>query len=121
MDYDKILSHIGELSLWNLINLSLLWLPPMMGGIIVLQTSFSGLPGRYAFPDGLSILCAIHSVMPPSKFRCRMPCEEENATYCDPRFNESMIHPEVVQDFFSKADRSDISALRQEDAKKMAM
>ena len=43
MDYDKILSHMGELSRWNLINLSLLWLPPMMGGIIVLQTSFSGL------------------------------------------------------------------------------
>ena len=50
-----------------------------------------------------------------------MPCEEENATYCDPRFNESMIHPEVVQDFFSKADRSDISDLREEDTQKMAM
>ena len=43
MDYDKILAHFGELSRWNLINLALLWLPPIMGGIIVLQTSFSGL------------------------------------------------------------------------------
>ena len=80
MDYDRILSRIGELSRWNLINLALLWLPPMMGGIIVLQTSFS--------------------VLPPSKFRCRMPCEDESATYGDPRFNESMIHPEVIEDFF---------------------
>ena len=80
MDYDRILSHIGELSRWNLVNLALLWLPPMMGGIIVLQTSFS--------------------VLPPSKFRCRMPCEDESATYGDPRFNESMIHPEVLEDFF---------------------
>ena len=94
MDYDKILSHMGELSRWNLINLCLLWLPPMMGGIIVLQTSFSGLP---VYREELSItpLCNPSSVMPPSNFRCRMPCEDENATYFDPRFNESMIHPEV--------------------------
>ena len=93
MDYDKIISHIGELSRWNLINLTLLWLPPMMGGIIVLQTSFS--------------------VLPPSQFRCRMPCEDENATYDDPRFNESMIHPEVAHDFFSMADHCDISTLHE--------
>ena len=43
MNYDKIIEHVGETSKWNLINLGLLWLPPIMGGIIVLQTSFTGL------------------------------------------------------------------------------
>ena len=42
MDYDKIIEHIGETSKWNLINLGLLWLPPTMAGLLVLQNSFSG-------------------------------------------------------------------------------
>ena len=42
MDYDKIIEHIGETSTWNLINLGLLWLPPIMAGVILLQTSFTG-------------------------------------------------------------------------------
>ena len=42
MDYDKIIEHIGETSTWNLINLGLLWLPPIMAGALLLQTSFTG-------------------------------------------------------------------------------
>ena len=42
MDYDKIIEHIGETSTWNLINLGLLWLPPIMAGVLLLQTSFTG-------------------------------------------------------------------------------
>ena len=33
------------------------------------------------------------TALPPSRFRCQMPCELDGATYYDPRFNESMIHP----------------------------
>ena len=33
------------------------------------------------------------TALPPSRFRCQMPCELTGATYYDPRFNESMIHP----------------------------
>ena len=43
MDYDKIIEHIGETSTWNLINMGLLWLPPMMAGVLLLQASFTGL------------------------------------------------------------------------------
>ena len=43
MDYDKIIEHIGETSKWNLINLGLLWLPPTMAGLLVLQNSFAGM------------------------------------------------------------------------------
>ena len=42
MDYDKIIEQIGETSTWNLINLGLLWLPPIMAGVLLLQTSFTG-------------------------------------------------------------------------------
>ena len=51
MNYDLILEHLGETGPWQLLHLSLLWLPPMAGGMFVLMTSFTAYE--------------------PSEFRCR--------------------------------------------------
>ena len=42
MNYDDILEELGELGRWQLLHLSLLWLPAMAGGIFVLTWSFTG-------------------------------------------------------------------------------
>ena len=43
MNYDDILQELGELGLWQIIHLSLLWLPSAASGIFVLTYSFTGL------------------------------------------------------------------------------
>ena len=42
--------------------------------------------------DHIHLFCP---ALPPSRFRCQMPCESDDATYYDPRFNESIIHPRL--------------------------
>ena len=42
MNYDDILEELGEMGRWQLLHLSLLWLPAMAGGIFVLTYSFTG-------------------------------------------------------------------------------
>jgi hypothetical protein len=43
MNYDEILEHhLGETGPFFIVHILLLWLPPLMAGMIVLQTSFTG-------------------------------------------------------------------------------
>ena len=45
MNYDEILErHLGETGIFFTGNILLLWLPAIAAGMIVLQTSFTGLP-----------------------------------------------------------------------------
>ena len=47
MNYDEILErHLGETGVFFTGNILLLWLPAIAAGMIVLQTSFTGLPER---------------------------------------------------------------------------
>ena len=47
MNYDEILErHLGETGIFFTGNILLLWLPAIAAGMIVLQTSFTGLPKR---------------------------------------------------------------------------
>ena len=49
MNYDDILEELGELGRWQLLHLSLLWLPAMAGGIFVLTWSFTGKWKSYGY------------------------------------------------------------------------
>ena len=42
MNYDDILEELGELGPWQILNLLLLWLPSVAGGMWVLTYSFAG-------------------------------------------------------------------------------
>ena len=42
MNYDEILEHAGETTIWHWINLALIWLPSMLAGSLVLVYSLAG-------------------------------------------------------------------------------
>ena len=42
MDYDEILKYLGEKGRWNILQILLLCLPAVAGGIAVLVYSFTG-------------------------------------------------------------------------------
>jgi len=82
MDYDTILTELGEFGWWQRANTLLLWLPALAAGANVMVASFS--------------------VMQPPKYRCKMThCDNDNFTFGD--FEESEIFP-VVGDTNSSED-----------------
>ena len=42
MNYDDVLEELGEMGPWQILNLFLLWLPSVAGGMWVLTYSFAG-------------------------------------------------------------------------------
>ncbi|XP_059084961.1 organic cation transporter protein-like [Tigriopus californicus] len=71
MDWDDILEHVGETGPWNIVMFALLWLPPILAGVCVLQFSFTGLE-------------------PADGFRCAIkPCDMEDASFYD--FDDSIF------------------------------
>merc|ERR1712012_253341 len=82
MDYDTILTELGEFGWWQRANTLLLWLPALAAGANVMVASFS--------------------VMQPPKYRYKMThCDNDDFTFGD--FEESEIFP-VVGDTNSSED-----------------
>ena len=42
VNFDQVLKYIGDFGLWQWLIISVLWLPPMGGGVIVLLWNFTG-------------------------------------------------------------------------------
>ena len=62
MDYDRILTQLGEFGRWQRRNAALLWLPAMAGGI--------------------NIMIAAYAVMPPREYRCQNECDGDDLGLC---------------------------------------
>ena len=78
MDYDRILTQLGEFGPWQRRNALLLWLPAMAGGI--------------------NIMVAAFAVMPPVQFRCRNECDEDGFTFRVPGHELGEIFPSYAED-----------------------
>ena len=78
MDYDRILTQLGEFGPWQRRNALLLWLPAMAGGI--------------------NIMVAAFAVMPPVQFRCRNECDEDGFTFHVPGHELGEIFPSSAED-----------------------
>ena len=78
MDYDRILTQLGEFGRWQRRNAALLWLPAMAGGI--------------------NIMIAAYAVMPPRVFRCQNECDADSFTFDFPGHNVSDLFPSFDPD-----------------------
>ena len=78
MDYDRILTQLGEFGRWQRRNAALLWLPAMTGGI--------------------NIMIASYAVMTPRVFRCRNECDGDNFIFTFPGHNNSDLFPSFDHD-----------------------
>ena len=78
MDYDRILTKLGEFGSWQRRNAALLWLPAMAGGI--------------------NIMIASYAVMTPRVFRCRNECDGDNFIFTFPGHNNSDLFPSFDHD-----------------------
>ncbi len=83
-DYDEALVHLGELGRWSLVNQGLLWAPPIIAGMMVLQYSITG--ARLHYNTTYATVCTslflslyMYSGLEPEEFRCRIPiCDPES-------------------------------------------
>ena len=73
MDYDRILTQLGEFGRWQRRNAALLWLPALAGGI--------------------NIMIAAYAVMPPREYRCQNDCDGDNFNFTFPGHNMSDLFP----------------------------
>ena len=78
MDYDRILTQLGELGRWQRRNAALLWLPAMTGGI--------------------NIMIAAYAVMPPREYRCQNDCDGEGFGFEFPGHDKADLFPSFDQD-----------------------
>ena len=82
MDYDRILTQLGEFGRWQRRNAALLWLPALAGGI--------------------NIMIAAYAVMPPREYRCQNECDYyydgDNFNFTFPGHNKSDIFPSFDPD-----------------------
>ena len=73
MDYDRILTQLGEFGPWQQRNAFLLWLP--------------------AVGAGINVLIAAFAVMPPPEFRCQNECDGDSFNFTVAGHNMSEIFP----------------------------
>ena len=78
MDYDRILTQLGEFGRWQRRNAALLWLPAMTGGI--------------------NIMIAAYAVMPPRQYRCMNDCDGDNFNFSFPGHDKADLFPSFDQD-----------------------
>ena len=97
MDYDECLEELGEFGLWQITITLLVWIPPMVDGMMTLtryNIIFITSSSRF---KNISLIFSSYTTLAPPAYRCNIPaCQEnlENFTFND--FTPKLLFPSLA-------------------------
>ena len=95
MDYDDCLVELGEFGPWQITITLLVWIPPLVDGIMTLTRYIKIITVRFKNLF-LIFTSSSYTALAPPAFRCNIPgCEEkENFTFYD--FTPELLFPSLA-------------------------
>ena len=96
MDYDDCLVELGEFGPWQMTITLLVWIPPLVDGIMTLTRYINIINARFKNLTHFHFHSSSYTALAPSAYRCNIPGCEEKESFTFQDFTPELLFPSLA-------------------------